>query len=234
MNKTTVSSSRKNKGTIYIILMAFFTLVMIADLIILALIPARGTMDFSDFDPSSFPFSDGSGEVPNGQFPMPGGEIPEGFTPPSGEFPEGFSPPGGEAPDRFSPSGGEAPEGFSPPGGEAPEGFSVPEGEGFNPPENGDFTRPEGGFSFSDGNSGRFPSNGGQPFGGGNGFLSLVRRAWLPILIVCLLGNGVCLFLYIRLRRKSSAETQQLLTETDEGSEDDEDDEDSKKKKKGG
>ncbi len=226
MKKKTVFSLRKNKGIIYIILMAFFTLVMIADLIILALTPARGSMDFSEFDPSSFSFSDGNGEIPNGQFPMPGGEIPEGFTPPSSEVPEGFSPPGGEVP-----------EGFTPSGGEAPEGFSVPEGgipEGFNPPENGDFTRPEGGFSFPDGNTGRFPSNDGQPFGGGNGFLSFVRRAWLPILIVCLLGNGVCLLLYIRLKRKMSAETRQHLDESEESSESDEDDEVSKRKNKGG
>ncbi|MGI6334485.1 MAG: HlyD family efflux transporter periplasmic adaptor subunit [Saccharofermentanales bacterium] len=201
MKKKTVSSSRNNRGIIYIILIAFFTLVMIADLLNLALTPARDTIDFSNFDPSSFSFSDGSGEVPNGQFPMPGRDVPEGFTPPGGKAPEDFTMPDGEVPD------------------------------GFTPPKNGGFSMPEGGFSFPGGNTGEFPSNDRQPIGGGNGFLSLVHRAWLPILIVCLLGNGVCLFLYIRLRRKSSTETQRILTESEEDSADDET---AKKKKKGG
>jgi multidrug efflux pump subunit AcrA (membrane-fusion protein) len=204
MKKNTVSSSGKNRGIIYIILMAFFTLVMIADLLNLALTPAGGAMDFSEFDPPSFSFSDESGREQNGQFPVPGGEAPEGFTPPNGEVPEGFTMPEGRAP------------------------------EGFNPPENGDFSMPEGEFNFPDGNAGGFPPNGGRPFGGGNGFFSLVRRAWLPILIICLLGNGVCLFLYIRLRRKSSAKTRQPHSESERDPKDEEDDDTAKKKNAGG
>ena len=200
MKNQTVSSSNKNKGIIYIVLMAFFTLVMIADLLNLALTPAMGTMNFSDLNPSSNSFFNGNNEASNGQFFMPGGETPEGFTPPDGEFPEGFTMPGGESP------------------------------EGFTPPNNVDFTMPSGEFSFPDGNTDRFPSNGRRPLGGGSGFLLFVRRAWLPILIVCLIGNGVCLFIFIRIRRKSSAETQQSHAEPEEGTEDDET---AKKKKKG-
>ncbi|NLZ55493.1 MAG: hypothetical protein GX900_02370, partial [Clostridiaceae bacterium] len=202
MNKQTVSPSGKNRGIVYIILMVLFTLVMIADLVILALVPATGTRNFPNFDPSSNPFFNGGGEAPGGQFPMPSGGDPGGFSPPGGQLPEGFT----------------LPSGISPPTNEE---FEMPEG----------FTLPEGGFNFPGGNTGGRPPSGGRPFGSGNSFLSFVRRAWLPILIVCLLGDGICLFLYIRLRRKKSAETQQSLAESEEGSEDDADD---KKKKKGG
>ena len=166
MNKKAISSSRKRRGIVCIILMVFFMLILIADLLNLALTPAAGAMDFSEFDPSSIPSFKGSGETPNGQFSMPE-----------------------------------------------------------------DFSMPEGGFNFPGGNTEDFSLNGQQPFGGGNSFLSLVRRAWLPILIVCLLGGGSCLFLYIRIRKKSSAGAQRLIADPKEGPEDDED---VKTKKKGG
>lgn len=204
MKKQTVSSSSKKGGIVYIILMALFTLVMLADLLNLALTPVPDTMDFSNLDPSSIPSFNGNSEAPDGQFSTPEGDAPEGFTSPDGEVPEGFTMPEGEAPEEFT------------------------------PPENGDYTMPEGGFRFPSGDPGELPANGGQPFGSENGILPLVRRAWLPILILCLLGDGVCLFLFIRLRRKSAAGAKQLPAEAEEGSEDGEDDDAGKKKKKRG
>ncbi len=88
----------------------------------------------------------------------------------------------------------------------APSGFTMPEGEEFQMPESGDFPMPEGGFEMPE--DGSFPSFEGRPEtapGGQGSFLSTVRRAWLPILIASLLGDGVCLAVLLRLRKKEKA-----------------------------
>ncbi|MGI6315182.1 MAG: HlyD family efflux transporter periplasmic adaptor subunit [Christensenellales bacterium] len=185
MKKQNISSPRKIRGIVYIVLMVFFTSVMIFDLVNLALTPEKGSNDFPNFDPS---FVDRFNES---------GEIPEGFAPPEGRIPDGFTPPDGQIPD----------------------GFSVPEGE------TGE------GIALPDGSTGSFPFINRQSNGGGNVFLSIVRKAWLPILIVCAIGDGICLFLYIRVRRRSADEVSRSASESEEDS--DEDEETGKKRKKG-
>lgn len=94
--------------------------------------------------------------------------------------------------DGFGPGGDIS---FSMPGdGEMPD-FQMPEGnfENGEPPE-----LPEG--------NGEMPAMEGRPDGAmGNpqgGFLQAARNAWLPILIACILGDGVCLWVLLRIRRK--------------------------------
>ncbi len=198
MKKQNISSSRKNRGIVYIVPMVFFTSVMIFDLVNLALAPERSSRDFPNFDPSTVNRFNESGEVP------------EGFTPPDGQMPEGFTSPSGQMP-----------EGFTPPDGQMPDGFSMPEGE-----TGEGITRP-------DGSTGRFPFTNGQSNGGGNDFLSLVRKAWLPILIVCAIGDVICLFLYIRVRRRLADEVSRSASESEEDADEDEDlDDDEKTGKK--
>jgi len=213
MKKQNISSSRKNRGIVYIVLMVFFTSVMIFDLVNLALTPERSSRDFPNFDPSSVNRFNESGEVP------------EGFTPPDGQMPDGFTPPDGQMPEGFTPPDGQVPEGFTPPDGQMPDGFSMPEGE----------TRE--GITRPDGSTGRFPFTNGQSNGGGNDFLSLVRKAWLPILIICAIGDVICLFLYIRVRRRLADEVSRSASESEEDSDEDEDlddDENTGKKRKKG
>ncbi len=123
----------------------------------------------------------------------------------------------------FSPGGFERGEnsGFSmrpdmemPEGGERPSGDFQMSEDGEMP--SGDFQRPEGenqempGGRGEDGGQisqegGERPSSEGRPGGGQGGFLQTVRKAWLPILIVCALGDTVCLVVILRLRRKEKA-----------------------------
>ncbi len=77
-----------------------------------------------------------------------------------------------------------------------------PEGD-FQTPEGGE--GPSGDFRMPEGDSER-PSFEGRP-GGNRGrrqerFLRTVRSAWVPILLVCVLGDAVCLILLVRIRRK--------------------------------
>ncbi len=97
------------------------------------------------------------------------------------------------------PGNGEMPEGgFQMPGnGEMPEG-------GFQMPENGEMP---GGGDFP------MPGGGERPEGGfpggmaqGGGFLQTVRNVWWLIAIGCLLGDGLCIFGLIRLRKKALPE----------------------------
>ena len=160
-----------------------------------------------------------------GRFTPPDGQMPEGFTHPDGQMPDGFTPPDGQMPEGFTPPDGQVPEGFTPPDGQMPDGFSMPEGE----------TRE--GITRPDGSTGRFPFTNWQSNGGGNDFLSLVRKAWLPILIVCAIGDVICLFLYIRVRRRLADEVSRSASESEEDSDEDEDlddDENTGKKRKKG
>lgn len=110
----------------------------------------------------------------------------------------GFSMP--ESGDFQMPEGGEMPSGDF----QVPESGEMPSGD-FQMPESGEM--PEGGFGES--TDGEMPSFEGRPGGdrGGRqgGFLQTVRNAWLPIAIVCILGDTVCLMVLLRIRRKEKA-----------------------------
>lgn len=84
------------------------------------------------------------------------------------------------------------------------------QGESFTPPEDGAFSPPEGMPSSEDGGEHAsleaFPS--GRPGIRQRGFLQTLRGAWLPILIVCILGDAVCLLCYLRLRGKQQESSE--------------------------
>ncbi len=106
--------------------------------------------------------------------------------------------------------------------GEMPEGF---DSESFDPgsfggqmPGGGDFNfedfagqMPNGGdFNFEDfagqmpeGFDGSNMPNRGQAGGSAGGFLGTIRSAFWPILIVCVLGDAACIFMLIRISKKS-------------------------------
>ncbi len=94
--------------------------------------------------------------------------------------------------------------------GETPEGFDsseLPEGmEGFGGSMMGGFSGSMmGGFSgeMPEGFDGsNMPSRGDMGNMGG-GFLSTVRGAFWPVLIVCVLGDALCIFMLIRISRKN-------------------------------
>ena len=97
--------------------------------------------------------------------------------------------------------------------------FTPFSGEEFTPPKSGtgDFTPPEGGrgsrdFSSSQSGDGAFTR---PDHGGGNlpvtepaqtGILSTLRRAWIPIVILCVAGDAVCVILLARLKKKKPEE----------------------------
>ncbi|MCC8063963.1 MAG: hypothetical protein LIO70_02610, partial [Clostridiales bacterium] len=61
---------------------------------------------------------------------------------------------------------------------------------------------------------------------------SALRTAWLPILIVCLVGDGVCIVLLLRARRYNRQLLAAAAAETEADGEDEEDDELSPRRKK--
>ncbi len=94
--------------------------------------------------------------------------------------------------DGEMPENGEMPEGFTmPEDGEMPENGEMP--EGFTMPENGEM--PEG-FDKSD-MPGR--GQGGQSSGGA---ANIIRIAFWPVLIISILGDGLCIFMLVRLSKK--------------------------------
>ncbi len=183
------------KKPIYIVGIILFTLILIADVAIYIAAPTGGR-----------------GNMPGrgGSF---NGQMPEGFD--SGSFdssslPEGFDgsgmPQGGNF--DFGDFDGEMPEGF--------DGYQMPQGGfggmgGFDGSE--DFTMPEGGQGSFEDFSGEMPEgfdaesfdsanipNRGQS--GNSGFLSTVRSAFWPILIVCVLGDAACIFMLVWISKK--------------------------------
>ncbi len=208
---------KKTTGIVYIMLICIFTLAIIGDMIIFAVVPSnegfggnigggRGDMlDTSDtamMNPNGGGMgTDFDGEMPDTDFG--GGEVPDGaggdMSMPDGEAPGGN---GGERLDTdFS---GEAPDGaggdMSVPEGDAPDGDG---GERLDTDfANGDMGGRENmdtDFEEMRGNMG-----GGQGgMGDSNSVLSTIRRYWLPILIVCAVGDAVCVILYIFARRRA-------------------------------
>ncbi len=109
-------------------------------------------------------------------------------------------------------------------GSEMPEGFDA---ENFNPESfggqmpGGSFSMPENGEmpeGFDAENfGGQMPS--GQMSGGGranNSVLGMIRSAFLPILIVCVLGDALCIFMLIRISKKKKLNPAETPDEEDE------------------
>ncbi len=102
-------------------------------------------------------------------------------------------------------------------GFEMPEGSGMPGGD-FQMPEDGempgdDFRMPEGGFGGGEAfeNEAGQPTFDGLPGGRGGrqgGILQSLRSAWLPILIVCILGDVICVIILLRICSKEQAETE--------------------------
>ena len=208
------------KKPLYIVLIVIFTLILIADLVLRFAVGGRsnrpegfsmpgGWSASEDFDPNNLPEGVDSSNMPEGFQP---GSRPEGFD--SSNLPEGFD--SGNMPGNFDPNN--LPEGFD--SSNMPEGFqsgSRPEGfdpnnmpEGFDPSQ-----RPGGSSSGSETSDGDTessqrpqggPSFGNMPGGGDfrqrRGFLSTVRKLWIPIGIVCLLVDALSVFMLVRIRRK--------------------------------
>ena len=160
----------------------------------------EGWSSSEGFDPKNLPEGFDSSSIPEGFQP---GSRPEGFD--GSNMPGDFDP--NNMPEGFDSSN--MPEGFQP--GSRPEGFdssNLP--EGFDPSQrpgsSGDSSeasdsdtessqRPQGGPSF-----GNMP--GGGDFRQRRGFLSTVRKLWIPIGVVCLLVDALSVFMLIRIRRK--------------------------------
>lgn len=170
------------KKPLYIVLIVVFTLILIADLVLRFAVGGRSNRPEGFSMPGDWSASEGfdASNLPEG---FDSSSIPEGFTP--GSRPEGFD--SSNLPEDFDPSS--MPGGFGP--GSRPDS-----GSSDGSTADGDSSqRPEGG-----------PSFGGMPNGGDfrqrRGFLSTVRKLWIPIGIVCLLVDGLSIFMLIRIRRK--------------------------------
>ncbi len=181
------------KKPIYIVGIIIFSLILVADLAIYFLAPTGGNRgNMPSMDGGAFGFEEFEGEMPEGfdaeNFSPEdfAGQMPNGGDF-SGEMPEGFDA------ENFSPEdfAGQMPNGgdFS---GEMPEGF---DGENFNPE---DFA--------------------GQMPGGaaGGGIMGTIRGLFWPVLIVCILGDAVCIFMLIRISKKKDN-----LTENEQVGDDD-------------
>ncbi len=133
----------------------------------------------------------GRGNMPGINSGAFGGELPESFD---------FG--------SFGNAEGEPPEGF---GGQMAEGedFTMPEGVGGQMAEGEDFTMPEG-FD-----SANLPNQGQTGFSAGSGILSTIRSFFWPILIVCVLGDALCIFMLLRISRKNGNKYDSDMEEDD-------------------
>ena len=198
------------KKPLYIVLIVVFTLILIADLVLRFAVSGRssrpegfnlpdGWSASEGFDPNNLPEGFDSSNLPESFQP---GSRPEGFD--SSNLPEGFD--GSNMPGNFDPNNlpegfdsSNMPEGFQP--GSRPEGFDPGNRPGSGSSSeasdgSGDSSqRPQGGPSF-----GNMP--GGGDFRQKRGFLSTVRKLWIPIGIVCLLVDALSVFMLIRIRRR--------------------------------
>ena len=73
--------------------------------------------------------------------------------------------------------------------------FTPPAGEGFTPPQGGDRT---GDFAFPEQPEDFSPMTESTQ----SGILGTLRRVWLPIVLVCVAADAVCLILLARLKKK--------------------------------
>ncbi len=176
------------KKPIYIIGIVLFTLILIADLVLYFWIP--GGYDRGDL--GSFGGIPGGGFAPgNSDFDtLEGSDTDEGGISSFGGFDGGgFQNEGdfGNMPsdwgsgDFSMPEGMERPEGMTP-----PEGLEMP--EGFDP----------------------FSRTGGGQMGGAMAIFAMTRSAFWPVLIVCILGDGLCIWMLIRISRKKKASALQI------------------------
>ena len=194
------------KKPLYIVLLVVFTLILIADLVLRFAVGGRpnrpegfsasgGWSASEDFDPNNLPEGFDASSIPN----MPGGgsfdpnNLPEDFD--ASSMP---NMPGGGS---FDPNN--LPEDF--------DASSMP-----NRPDSGDFdpeNMPEG-FNPQQGGFGNMP--GGSGFRQRGGFLSTVRKLWIPILIVCVLVDALSIFMLARIARKTKREEGQADSEAKE------------------
>ncbi len=185
------------KKPIYIIGIILFTLILIADLVLYFLIPAGfGRGDMGGF---------GGGK--------PGGGFASGNS--------GFDSLEGSDTDDSGSSGF---EGFG--GGFKDKG----DFGGMRPDrENGDFTMPEGmekpmdkelpeGMEMPEGFDPSSKPGRGQ-MGGAMTIFNTVRSAFWPVLIICVLGDGLCIFMLIHISRKKKAAAMQAQTASDTSAE---------------
>ncbi len=195
------------KKPIYIAGIVFFSLILIADLVIY-FIPAGGGMGTRpSFNGEDFNAEDFQGEIPEDFSTPENGEMPEGFTmPENGERPQGFG--GGS----FN---GEMPEDFSP-----PEGFN-----GQRPNNNSNDSSDTDEVTGENGETPQMPENFDRSnFKGGranSGALGALRKAFVPILIIGLLGDAVCIFMLIRIKKREKSNS---ISGNNEAVDDDESD----------
>ena len=182
------------KKPLYIVLIVLFTLILIADLVLRFAVGGRSNRPEGFSMPEGWSSSEGFD--PN--------NLPEGFD--SSSIPEGFQP--GSRPEGFDSSN--LPEGFDP--NNLPEGFDPsqrPGSSGSSSEASDSDTessqRPQGGPSF-----GNMP--GGGDFRQRRGFLSTVRKLWIPIGVVCLLVDALSVFMLIRIRRKEKRSAAEAVS----------------------
>ncbi len=178
------------KKPIFIIGIVVFTLLLIADLVLYFLIPAgfgRGDMGGFGIGRPSGGFASGNSgfdSLEGSDTDDSGISAFEGFG--GGGFKDqggfGGMRPNGEKGDFTMPEGMEKPDGMEPPDGmDAPGNMEPP--EGFDP-------------------SG-VPSRG--QMGGAMAIFNTVRSAFWPVLTVCVIGDGLCIFMLVRISRKKKA-----------------------------
>ncbi len=211
---------KRKKGTLYIVLIVLFTLVMVADLAIYALTPdtssfpvgAMGemtmpdmdSMETMDADSDEATESDSTEATDSGSTDAAAGESTESAdsesSESSGRGQGGRGGMGGFA-DRDASEEDFAAAGETPDSGFA-DSDETADTENMESTESGEFS---GGFDGADMDMSEMP--GGMTTT--QTPLTAVRSYWLPILIVCILGDAVCIFLLvrrIRINRKLDAE----------------------------
>ncbi len=198
------------KKPIYIAGIVFFTLILIADLVIY-FIPAGGGMGGRpSFNGEEFNAENLQGEIPEDSSMAENGEMPEGFgggRPQNGENPEGFTmPENGERPEGFNKGNFSGKRPQSNKTDEDSESVTGENSENQQPPE-----MPEG---FNEGNF----SGSGR---GNSSALGTLRKAFVPILIISILGDAACIFMLIRIKKRERKSNS--AGGDDEGSSDDED-----------
>lgn len=179
--ETPAPKIKKTTGIVYIILICIFTLAIIVDMIIFAVVPSN-----NDFGGGMEGNMGGRGDMFD--------TSDTAMMNPNGGMDTDFD---GEMPDTDF--GGD----MSIPEGEAPDG------------EGGDMSMPDGEMPDTDFEKMRGNMNGGMGGGQGgtNSVLRTIRRYWLPILIVCAVGDVVCEILYILARKRAHKKPEAQYTQ---------------------